>query len=112
MHHQIRNSKETSMVELKYTDLDGAVDKTKLNIYEDGTDEEFLNLVKVFQNYISTYKIWNDEHATHTIYKNFRRCLTGAARDRWDQINMLEDKDRERDELTFDVHTRELTSSI
>jgi hypothetical protein len=49
MRYQIRNSKETNTVELKCTDLDGAVDKTKLNIYGDGTDEEFLKLLKGFQ---------------------------------------------------------------
>ncbi len=32
MRYQIRNSKETNTVELKRTDLDGAIDKTKLNI--------------------------------------------------------------------------------
>jgi hypothetical protein len=67
MHYQIQNSKETNSVELKYTGMDGAVDKTKLNIYKDGTDEEFLKLIKEFQNYVETYEIWNNEHATHTI---------------------------------------------
>jgi hypothetical protein len=47
--------------------MDGAVDITKLNIYEDGTDEEFLKLIKEFQNCVETYEIWNDEHAAHTI---------------------------------------------
>jgi hypothetical protein len=111
MRYQIQNSKETNTVELKCTDLDGAVDKTKLNIYEDGTDEEFLKLLKEFHNYVSTYEIWNDEHASHTIYKSFRRCLAGAARDLWDQINVLDDEE-ERDELSFEIHIRELTSAI
>jgi hypothetical protein len=75
MRYQIRKSKETNTVELKRTDLDGAVDKTKLNIYEDGTDEEFLKLVKEFQNYVSTYEIWNDEHASHTVYKALEDAL-------------------------------------
>jgi hypothetical protein len=55
MRYQIQNLKETNTVELKYTHMDGAVDITKLNIYEDGSDEEFLKLVKEFQNYIDTY---------------------------------------------------------
>ena len=38
MRCQSRNSKDTNTVELKYTDLDGAMDKTKLNIFEDGSD--------------------------------------------------------------------------
>jgi hypothetical protein len=45
----IRNSKETNTVELKYTDKDGAVDKTKLNVYKDGNDEEFLKLIEDFK---------------------------------------------------------------
>jgi hypothetical protein len=31
--------KKVPMVELKYTDMDGAVDKTKLNVYEDGSEK-------------------------------------------------------------------------
>jgi hypothetical protein len=111
MRYQIRNSKETSTVELKYTDLDGAVDKTKLNIYEDGSDEEFLKLIKEFQNYVDTYDIWEDEHAAHSVYKNFRRCLAGAARDSWDSINIV-NEDQERDELTFAGHQQELIRTV
>lgn len=107
MHYQIRNFKETNTVELKKTDMDGSVDKTKLNVYEDGTDEEFLKLVKEFQNYVETYKICGNEHATHTIYK---KCLAGAARDIWDQINILKVEDGERDDITFQFHMRGLTS--
>jgi hypothetical protein len=91
MRYHISKSKEANTVELKYTDHDGAVDKTKLNVYEDGSDKEFLKLVKEFQNYIETYNIWQDEHAAHTIYKNFHRCLAGAARDLWDQINIIDE---------------------
>jgi hypothetical protein len=82
-----------------------------LNIYEDGSDEEFLKLVKEFQNYIDIYNVWEDEHAAHTIYKNFGRCLAGAARDLWDQINII-DEDQDRNELTFDEHLKELISVI
>jgi hypothetical protein len=111
MHYQIQSSKETNSAELKYTDMDGSVDKTKLNIPEDGTDEEFLKLIKEFQKYVDTYEIWNDEHAAHTVYKNFRRCLAGAARDLWDQINEI-DEGEARDELSFTTHVQELTSAI
>ena len=112
MKYQIQKAKEANMVELKYTGIDGTVDKTKLNIFEDGNDKEFLKLVKEFQNYIDTYEIWSDEHAAYIVYKIFRRCLAGAARDLWDQINVLENADEERDELTFQTHVRELTSAI
>jgi len=111
MHYQIRNSKEMNSVELKYTDRDGSIDKTKLNIFEDGSDEEFLKLVKEFTNYVDTCNIWEDEHVANTIYKHFCHCLTGAARDLWDQINVIDDN-QARDELTFEEHLKELISPV
>jgi hypothetical protein len=110
MRYQARNSKETRSVEFKYT-IDGTVEKTSMNVYEDSNDKEFLKLMKEFQNYVSTYSIWEEENAARTIYRNFRRCLAGAARDLWDQINVVDD-DEERDELTFENHVRELTRAI
>jgi hypothetical protein len=71
MKYEIQNSKETDTIELKYTDRNGSVDKTKFRIYEDGWDEEFLKLINSFTNYLDTYEIWGDEHAAHTIYKIF-----------------------------------------
>jgi hypothetical protein len=110
MRYQIQKSKETNSVEFKYN-VDGSVEKTKMNFYEDGNDEEYLKLIKEFQNYIETYGIWDEENAARTIYRNFRRCLAGAARDLWDQINVLEE-DEERDELTFEEHLNKLTNAI
>jgi hypothetical protein len=110
MRYQISNSKDTNTVELKYPDRDGAVDKTKLNIFEDGSDEEFLKLVKEFQNHVDTYRIWEDEHAAHSVYKNFRRCLAGSARDLWDQI--IDDGQEDKDELIFGGHLVEFTSEV
>jgi hypothetical protein len=34
--------------------VDGSVEKTKINGYDDGNDEEYLKLIKEFQNYIET----------------------------------------------------------
>jgi len=98
-------------VELKYTDRDGSIDKTKLNIFEDGSDEEFLKLVKEFTNYVDTCNIWEDEHVANTIYKHFCHCRTGAARDLWDQINVIDDN-QAKDELTFEEHLKELISPV
>jgi len=108
--YQIQKSKETNSVEFK-SNVDGSVEKTKMNVYKDGNDEEYLKLIKEFQNYIETYGIWDEENAARTIYRNFRRCLAEAARDLWDQINVLEE-DEERDELTFEQHLNELTNAI
>jgi len=113
MKYQIRNSKETETVELKYTDIDGQVDKTKLHIYENGSDEELLKLIKEFKNYVDTYDIWNarNQNAAHTVYKIFCQCLAGAARDRWDLINVI-DEDEVRDDITFQFHIHEFTTAI
>jgi hypothetical protein len=110
MRYQIRNTKEMNSVEFKYN-VDGSVEKTKINGYEDGNDEEYLKLIKEFQNYIETYRIWDKENAARAIYRIFCRCLTGAARDLWDQVYVLEE-DEERDGLTFENHLKELTSTI
>jgi hypothetical protein len=110
MKYQIRKAKEANTVELKYTVIDRTVDKTRLNIFEDGNDEEYLKLIRVFQNHVTTYEFWNDEHAAYTVYKNFQRCFTGATRDLWDQI--LENAEEKRDELTFQSQLVELTSTV
>ncbi len=47
MQNQIQNSKETNSVEFKYN-IDGTVEKNKLNVYEDGNDEAFLNMYYLF----------------------------------------------------------------
>jgi len=109
MRYQVQNSKKTASIEFKYN-VDGATEKTKLSVYEDGSDESFLKTIKEFQNYID--EIWDDNNAAQTVYQNFRRCLAGSARDLWDQINVLEDEEVERDELTFDSHLKEVTSVI
>jgi hypothetical protein len=38
MRYQVQNTKETNSVEFKCT-VDGTVEKTKLSVYEDGSDE-------------------------------------------------------------------------
>ncbi len=70
MRYQIQKSKETNSVEFK-SNVDGSVEKTKMNVYKDGNDEEYLKLIKEFQNYIETYGIWDEENAARTIYRNF-----------------------------------------
>lgn len=110
MRYQIRNSKETSSVEFK-CEIDGAVEKTKLNDYEDGNDEEYLKMIKEFQNYVETYNIWDDDNASSMVYQNFRRCLAGSARDLWDQINVIEGNEV-RDDVTFWDHLSALTKAI
>jgi len=41
MRYQVSNSKEVNSVKLKKT-VDGIVEKTKLSIYKDGSDEAYL----------------------------------------------------------------------
>jgi len=56
MRYEIRNSKETSSVKLKY-DVDGTVEKTKVNMYKDGNNDECLKMMKEFRNYVMPYAI-------------------------------------------------------
>ncbi len=51
-----RSSKDAGSVEFKH-EIDGIAEKTKINIYEDGTDEQYLKMVKEFQNYLQTFEI-------------------------------------------------------
>ena len=53
----------------------------------------------------------SESDTTHTVYKNFHRCLAGAARDHWDLINII-DEDEVRDDITFQFHIREFTTAI
>jgi hypothetical protein len=71
MKYQVSNPKETNSVELKNT-VDGIVEKTKLSIYVDGSDEAYLKMIKEFKNYVNTYSIWDEENAARTVYRNFR----------------------------------------
>jgi hypothetical protein len=92
MWYQAQNSKETNSVEFKFT-VDGTVEMTKLSIYEDGSDEAILKMIKEFQNYIETYNLWDEDNAARTVCRNFRRCLAGATRDQWDHFNVIEEED-------------------
>jgi hypothetical protein len=67
MRYQVQSSKETAFVEFKYN-VDGAAEITKLSVYEDGSDESFLKMIKEFQIYVDTYEIREDNNATQTVY--------------------------------------------
>jgi hypothetical protein len=110
MKYQPQNSKDSGSVEFKY-EIDGVTERTKINVYEDRNDEEYLKMVKEFQNYLETFEIWENENAARIIYCNFRRCISGAAKDLWDQINTISE-DEERDELTFSSHMAKLTRAV
>ena len=68
-------------------------------------------MVKEFQNYLETFKIWDNENAVCIVYRNLRRCISGATKDLWDQINTVSE-DEERDELTFSSHMAKLTRAV
>ena len=97
-------------MEFKY-EIDGITERTKINIYKDGNDEEYLKMTKEFQNYLETFEIWENENAARIVYRNFRRCISGATKDLWDQINTI-NEDEERDELTFSSHMAKLTRAV
>ena len=110
MMYQIQNSKDASSVEFKY-EIDGIMERTKINIYEDGNDEEYLRMIKEFQNYLETFEIWENENAARIVYRNFRRCISGATKDLWDQI-IASEENEERDELTFTESLGKLTKAV
>jgi hypothetical protein len=70
MRYEIQNSKETSSVKFKY-DVDGTVEKTKVNMYKDGNNDECLKMMKEFRNYVMPYEIWENENAACTVYRSF-----------------------------------------
>jgi hypothetical protein len=66
---------------------------------------------KSISHCLETFEIWENENAARIIYCNFRRCISGAAKDLWDQINTISE-DEERDELTFSSHMAKLTRAV
>jgi hypothetical protein len=110
MKYQIQKSKDASSVEFKY-EIDGIMERTKINIYEDGNDEEYLRMIKEFQNDLETFEIWENKNAAQIVYHNFRRCILGATKDLWDQITASEENE-DRDELSFNESMGKLTNAV
>jgi hypothetical protein len=102
-----KSTKTLETIKLKL-DIDERSEKVKLPVFEDGSDEQFLKLVKEFQNMTDTYDLWEQDNGARTVYRSFRRCLGGSARDLWDQVIEVEEEEMVRDELTFDNHLWEL----
>jgi hypothetical protein len=113
MKYETKDPKELKAIELKYEDIDGRTDKVSFHVFEDGSDEQFLKLVKEFKNTVYTYDLWEKQHASQTVYKDIQRCLNGSARSLWDQeisqdlVNL-----EEPNEETFDNHVWKLTMAI
>jgi hypothetical protein len=110
MKYQVQKSKDASSVEFKY-EIDGIMEGTKINIYEDGNDEEYLRMIKEFQNYLEMFEIWENENVAWIVYRNFRRCISGATKNLWDQI-IASEENEERDELTFTESLGKLTKAV
>jgi len=41
--------------------------KIKLTVYEDGSKESFLKMIKEFLNYVDTNELWEDDNAARTV---------------------------------------------
>jgi hypothetical protein len=39
---------------------------------------------------LETSELWEQENGVKIIYRSFHSCLSGASRDLWDQINILD----------------------
>jgi hypothetical protein len=109
MKYESKQSKMTTSVLLKFK-INGKEEKVQLTMFDEGPDKQFLKLVKEFKNLIETYDLWNGQEGAALVYRYFRRCITGSARDLWDRI--CEEEEEEQDELTFEAHLFELTSEI
>jgi hypothetical protein len=87
--YETRKSKDPPTVELKYT-VDNRTIKENMVVFEDGTPEEMLKLVREFQNLVDTYDLWHIAptvaRSAVIVYSDFRRCLRGNAREIWDVI--------------------------
>jgi hypothetical protein len=101
--YETKAVKALETIDLKLQ-IDAMNEKVKLMVFEDGTDEQFLKLVKAFRNMIEAYELWEPENGVKIIYQSFHQCLSGATRDLWDQINILKDNNETRDKLPFEDH--------
>jgi hypothetical protein len=59
-----------------------------------------------------TNELWEQDNGTKTIYRSFRQCLGGAARDLWGHINIIGKEEETRDELTLKNYLWELTREM
>jgi NAD-dependent SIR2 family protein deacetylase len=84
--YKMRKVKDPPTAELKYT-VNGKTIKENMVVYEDGTPEEILKLVKEFQNLIETYDLWciggTVAQSAVIIYADFCHCLIENARETW-----------------------------
>jgi hypothetical protein len=69
MQYQTQRMKEMKEVEFNYK-IDGVTERAKINVYEEG-NEEYLKVIREFQNYLETFEIWDNANAPHIIYQNF-----------------------------------------
>jgi hypothetical protein len=69
--YEVKQTKVLETIELKF-EIDELTEKVKLTIFEDGTDEQFLKLLKEFRNMIETYELWTKPNGTQLIYRSFR----------------------------------------
>jgi hypothetical protein len=100
MKYETKRAKASETIELEL-DIDNKSDKVKLTMFEDGTDEQFLKLVKEFKN-MTDYELWEQDNGAKAIYR--LPSMGGAARDLWDQVNIIDEEEEMRDEITFENH--------
>jgi hypothetical protein len=105
--YETRKGKDPPTVELKYM-VDNRTIKENMVVFEDGTPEEMLKLVREFQNLVDTYNLW---HVAPTVtrsavivYSNFCWCLKGNAREILDVIIA----NRPRTAAQFQVQMKQL----
>ncbi len=81
MQYGTKSTKTSEIIELKL-DIDERSEKVKLPVFEDGSDEQFLKLVKEFKNMTDTYELWEQDNGARTVYRSFHHCL-GKKKKKW-----------------------------
>ncbi len=92
MKDEAKQTKVTTSVLLKF-EINGKEEKVQLTMFDEGPDKQFLKLIKEFRNLIETYDLWNGQEGAALVYRCFRRCITGSARDLWDRIREEEEEE-------------------
>jgi hypothetical protein len=74
--NETKDPKELKTIKLKYEDIDGRTDKVSFHVFKDGSDEQFLYLVKEFKNTVYTYDLREKQHLVKLCIKISKDALT------------------------------------
>jgi hypothetical protein len=70
MKYEAKQAKTSETIELRCKVNGTMAEKVKLIVFEDGSDEQFLKLIKEFKNLIFTYDMWNKPDGSELTHQN------------------------------------------